>query len=120
MTSTNKKLTDKIVTLAEKLVAAAAKADAQGGSALPKFESDANHTGYAANLDRFFMPTKKKRQFGRTMEIFASKQKYGHFGKLTTTSLSFAMRIPNARQLRRRRRPWLRPKRPRPRDGASQ
>ena len=53
--TTNKKLTEKIVALAEKL-AAASKSGGQGASAPPGFESDANQTGSATKLDGVFMP----------------------------------------------------------------
>ena len=65
LTATNKKLTYKIVTPAEKLAAVAAKAGGQGGSAPPGFESDVKQTGSASNSDGVFMPTRKKRQNGK-------------------------------------------------------
>ena len=67
---TVKNLTDKIVTLSEKL-AAAAKSSSQRGGAPPGFSSEAGDTGSAANLDGVFMPTKKSK-YGK--EFFVSKQ----------------------------------------------
>ena len=120
LTATNKKLTDKIVTLAEKLTAAA-KSGGQGGNTPHVFESDANQTGSAANSGGAFMPMRKRRQNGDTFKSFVSKQKCGHCGKLTNHLPDFCKEnVPNAKLSRRRRRPLLRPKQPRPRDGASQ
>ena len=75
LTATVKKLTDKIITLSEKL-AAAAKTGGRGSNAPPGFDSDV--TGSAANSAGVFMPTKKNK---RGLEIFVSKQQCNHCGK---------------------------------------
>ena len=65
LTSTIKKLKDKIAMLSENLAAPAKKPGGQGGSALPGFNDDAYQTGSAANSDEVFMSTRKKRQNGK-------------------------------------------------------
>ena len=99
LTTTNKKLTDKIVTLAEKL-AAATKSSGQGGNAPPGFESDGSSTGSAANSDGVFMPTRKKKFNGRMMEFFVSKQKCGHCGKLTNHLPEFCKENPRRKAVK--------------------
>ena len=83
LTTTNRKLTDKMVTLAEKLTAAT-ETGGQDGSVPPGFDRDANQTGSAANSDDVFVPTRKLKKGKKTLEFFVSKQKCGHYGQLTT------------------------------------
>ena len=78
LTAIVKKLADKIVTLSEKL-AAAAKSSSQRGGATPGFSGDASDTGSAVNSYGVFMPTKRSKN-GK--EFFVRQQKCGHCGKL--------------------------------------
>ncbi len=73
LTATIKKLTDKIVTLSEKL-AAAAKPGGQNNNAQLGFDNDARKTGSAANSDGVFMPTKKQKRGRKTYEFFVRKR----------------------------------------------
>ena len=100
LTATIKKITDRIVTLAEKLVAAA-KPSGQRGRAPPGFDSDSNNTGSAANLDGVFMPAKKNKKDGRCL---LANRSAAIAGSWRTIFPSSAPRILNAK-LNLRRRP---------------
>ena len=90
LTATIKKLADKIVTLSEKL-AAAAKLSGRGGSVPPGFDSDSNKTGSAANLDGVFMPTRKNK---KGLECPVSKQQCNHCGKAVRHLPEFCLEKP--------------------------
>ena len=77
LAATIKNLTNKIVTLSEKL-GAAAKPSGQRDGAPPWFDSDSSNTGSAANSDEVFMSTRKNK---KRWELFLSKQKCGHCEK---------------------------------------
>ena len=99
LTTTTKKFTDKMVTLAEKL-ATAARSSEKGGSAPPGFENDADQTGSVANSDGVFMPTRKVKSGKKTIELFVSKQKCGHCGQLTTHLPEFCKENPRHKAIK--------------------
>ena len=99
LTTTNKKITDKMVTLAEKL-ASATRTDGQGGSAPPGFDNDANQTGFAANSDSVFMPTRRHNRGKKATELFVSKKKCGHCGQLMTHLPEFCKENPRRKAIK--------------------
>ncbi len=99
LTATIKNLTDKMVTLSGKLVAAA-KTGRQTNNAPPGFDNDANKTGSAANSDGVFIPTKKVTKGKKTYEYFVSKQKCGHCGKLVNHLPEFCTENPRCKAIK--------------------
>ena len=66
------------------------------------------------------MPRRKKRQNWKMNEFFVSKQKCVHCGKLVNRLPEFCRENPRRNAISEAKQPWLRPKRMRLRDGASQ